>query len=136
MAAPASTPASISDVPTAPSRVPAATTTSVIADIPASTSSAASDLSYGQLERAVAEWAIELEEQEKTFLAKAAKVNAFDRALAANEGRIVALNEAVERIKADQQVREYSDTHLQCIMHRVSSARIESWTSSRASSAS
>ena len=60
--------------------------------------------SYRQLEEAINKWTLELEEQEKVFLNQATQVNAWDRMMVNNGEKIVSLNEAVDKVKLDQQV--------------------------------
>jgi len=55
------------------------------------------------MEEAVNKWTMELEEQEKVFLNQATQVNAWDRLLVSNGDKISELNEALERVKLDQQ---------------------------------
>ena len=64
-------------------------------------------MSYRQLEEAINKWTLELEEQEKVFLNQATQVNAWDRMLVGNGEKIVTLNEAVEKVKLDQQRLEH-----------------------------
>lgn len=97
---------------------PAATTTSVVtAVVPAvtSTTSIASTIAIGttttpgssinfrKLEEEINKWTSELEEQERIFLTQATQVNAWDRVLIANGEKIAQLNDALERVKLDQE---------------------------------
>ncbi|PRD29638.1 UNVERIFIED_CONTAM: Nup62 [Trichonephila clavipes] len=70
-----------------------------------STSSGAlpATINFRQLEDSINKWKIELEEQEKVFLNQATQVNAWDRLLISNGEKITLLNDAVERVKLDQQ---------------------------------
>ena len=61
-------------------------------------------MNYRQLEESINKWTLELEEQEKIFLNQATQVNAWDRMLVTNGDKIVNLNQAVEKVKLDQQV--------------------------------
>lgn len=63
-------------------------------------------MTYGQLEEEINRATLELEEQEKVFLNQATQVNAWDRMLVANGDKIVELNEAIEKVTLDQQVRQ------------------------------
>jgi nuclear pore complex protein Nup62 len=75
---------------------------------------AVSATSYRQLEEAINKWTLELEEQEKVFLNQATQVNAWDRMLVGNGENIVSLNEAVEKVKLDQQVTSNDDHYFVC----------------------
>lgn len=63
-------------------------------------------LNFCQLEEFINNWTLELEEQEKIFINQATQVNAWDKILLHNGEKIVHLNEAVEKIKADQEAME------------------------------
>lgn len=62
-------------------------------------------MTYRQLEEAINKWTLELEEQEKVFLNQATQVNAWDRLLVNNGEKIISLNDSVEKVRLDQQVR-------------------------------
>lgn len=66
--------------------------------------STASQLSYHQLEEHINKWTLEFEEQEKVFTEQATQINAWDKLLISNNGKIVELNDAVKKVKTDQQV--------------------------------
>ncbi|XP_033152669.1 nuclear pore glycoprotein p62 [Drosophila mauritiana] len=66
--------------------------------------SAASQLSYHQLEEHINKWTLEFEEQEKVFTEQATQINAWDKLLISNNQKIVELNDAVKKVKTDQQV--------------------------------
>ncbi|XP_058835775.1 nuclear pore glycoprotein p62 [Topomyia yanbarensis] len=63
-------------------------------------------LNFCQLEEFINKWTLELEEQEKLFTNQATQVNAWDKLLLANGEKIVTLNEAVEKVKAEQDAME------------------------------
>nr|XP_019550201.2 LOW QUALITY PROTEIN: nuclear pore glycoprotein p62 [Aedes albopictus] len=63
-------------------------------------------LNFCQLEEFINKWTLELEEQEKLFTNQATQVNAWDKLLLGNGEKIVALNEAVEKVKAEQVAME------------------------------
>ncbi|XP_050096361.1 nuclear pore glycoprotein p62 [Anopheles aquasalis] len=63
-------------------------------------------LKFFQLEEFINKWTLELEEQEKLFTNQATQVNAWDNMLLANGEKIVALNEAVVKVKAEQNAME------------------------------
>lgn len=65
-----------------------------------------SQLNYCQLEEFINKWTLELEEQEKLFTNQATQVNAWDKLLLSNGEKIVALNESVEKVKAEQDTME------------------------------
>ncbi|XP_043643858.1 nuclear pore glycoprotein p62 [Drosophila teissieri] len=66
--------------------------------------STASQLSYHQLEEHINKWTLEFEEQEKVFTEQATQINAWDKLLISNNQKIVELNDAVKKVKTDQQV--------------------------------
>ncbi|XP_055645256.1 nuclear pore glycoprotein p62-like [Toxorhynchites rutilus septentrionalis] len=66
-----------------------------------SSSVSGTQLNFCQLEEFINKWTLELEEQEKLFTNQATQVNAWDKLLLGNGEKIVALNEAVEKVKAD-----------------------------------
>lgn len=80
-----------------------ATTTKTTDSTPASQSS---QLNFSQLEEYINKWTLELEEQEKVFTNQATQINAWDKLLIANNDKIVALNDAVQEVKASQQTLE------------------------------
>ncbi|XP_035682549.1 nuclear pore glycoprotein p62-like isoform X1 [Branchiostoma floridae] len=59
-------------------------------------------MTFTQLEEKINKWSVQLEETERTFLHQATQVNAWDRQVIENGEKIVALNEAVQRVKLDQ----------------------------------
>lgn len=65
-----------------------------------------SQLNYCQLEEFINKWTLELEEQEKLFTNQATQVNAWDKLLLSNGEKIIALNESVEKVKAEQDTME------------------------------
>ncbi|SPP73436.1 nuclear pore glycoprotein p62 [Drosophila guanche] len=64
----------------------------------------ASQLSYNQLEEHINKWTLEFEEQEKVFTEQATQINAWDKLLISNNHKIIELNDAVKKVKNDQQV--------------------------------
>ncbi|CAD7013496.1 unnamed protein product [Ceratitis capitata] len=66
----------------------------------------ASQLSYNQLEEHINKWTLELEEQEKVFADQATHINAWDKILISNNHKILELNDAVQKVKSDQQTLE------------------------------
>ncbi|XP_017467101.1 PREDICTED: nuclear pore glycoprotein p62 [Rhagoletis zephyria] len=66
----------------------------------------ASHLSYNQLEDHINKWTLELEEQEKVFADQATQINAWDKILISNNHKILELNDAVQKVKSDQQTLE------------------------------
>lgn len=66
--------------------------------------STANQLSYNQLEEHINKWTLEFEEQEKVFTEQATQINAWDKLLISNNQKIVELNDAVKKVKTDQQV--------------------------------
>ncbi|XP_013115557.2 nuclear pore glycoprotein p62 [Stomoxys calcitrans] len=66
----------------------------------------ASQLSYNQLEEHINKWTLELEEQEKVFTDQATQINAWDKVLISNNQKILDLNDAVQKVKSDQQTLE------------------------------
>lgn len=63
-------------------------------------------VSYNQLEEHINKWTLELEEQEKIFTDQATQINAWDKILISNNQKILELNDAVQKIKADQSTLE------------------------------
>lgn len=63
-------------------------------------------INFYALEENINKWTIELEEQEKLFSNQATQVNAWDSILLKNGQKIVELNKAVEKVKADQTAME------------------------------
>lgn len=63
-------------------------------------------MTFGQIEEHINKWTLELEEQEKTFTNQATQINAWDKLLINNNDKIIALNEAVQKVKIDQQTLE------------------------------
>jgi len=66
----------------------------------------ANKITFGQIEEHINKWTLELEEQEKTFTNQATQINAWDKLLISNNDKIIALNEAVQKVKIDQQTLE------------------------------
>ncbi|XP_065367889.1 nuclear pore glycoprotein p62 [Calliphora vicina] len=66
----------------------------------------ASQLSYNQLEEHINKWTLELEDQEKVFTDQATQINAWDKILISNNQKILDLNDAVQKVKSDQQTLE------------------------------
>lgn len=64
----------------------------------------ATQLSYHQLEEHINKWTLEFEEQEKVFTEQATQINAWDKLLIGNNQKIIELNDAVQKVKNDQQV--------------------------------
>ncbi|XP_034476710.1 nuclear pore glycoprotein p62 [Drosophila innubila] len=64
----------------------------------------ATQLSYNQLEEHINKWTLEFEEQEKVFTEQATQINAWDKLLIGNNQKIIELNDAVQKVKNDQQV--------------------------------
>ncbi|EDW02308.1 nuclear pore glycoprotein p62 [Drosophila grimshawi] len=64
----------------------------------------ASQLTYNQLEEHINKWTLEFEEQEKVFTEQATQINAWDKLLIGNNQKIIELNDAVQKVKNDQQV--------------------------------
>lgn len=75
-------------------------TGTVVSSAPSGTSTS---LNFCQLEESINKWTLELEEQEKVFMNQATQVNAWDHLLIGNGEKIVGLNNAVERVKLEQQ---------------------------------
>ncbi|PNF19859.1 Nuclear pore glycoprotein p62 [Cryptotermes secundus] len=71
--------------------------------VSSASSGASTSLNFCQLEESINKWTLELEEQEKLFMNQATQVNAWDRLLIGNGEKIVGLNNAVERVKLEQQ---------------------------------
>lgn len=69
-------------------------------------SSATAQMNFYSLEEQINKWTLELEEQEKVFVNQATQVNAWDSILLKNGEKIVDLNKAVEKVKADQVAME------------------------------
>lgn len=59
-------------------------------------------INFYTLEENINKWTLELEEQEKLFINQATQVNAWDSILLKNGEKILELNKAVEKVKADQ----------------------------------
>ncbi|XP_069668794.1 nuclear pore glycoprotein p62-like [Periplaneta americana] len=71
--------------------------------VSSASSGGSTSLNFCQLEESINKWTLELEEQEKVFMNQATQVNAWDRLLIGNGEKIVGLNNAVERVKLEQQ---------------------------------
>nr|CAD7568001.1 unnamed protein product [Timema californicum] len=76
---------------------------SILATSTVATTGSSASLNFVQLEENINKWAMELQEQEKVFQNQATQVNTWDRLLIANGDKIVSLNNAVERVKMEQQ---------------------------------
>lgn len=63
-------------------------------------------VSYNQMEEYINKWTLELEEQEKVFLDQASQINAWDQLLISNNQKILELNNAVQKVKAEQETLE------------------------------
>ncbi|XP_055919881.1 nuclear pore glycoprotein p62 [Eupeodes corollae] len=63
-------------------------------------------MTYNQLEEHINKWTLELEEQEKIFTDQATQINAWDKILISNNQKILELNDAVQKVKTDQQTLE------------------------------
>ncbi|KAK4885126.1 hypothetical protein RN001_001397 [Aquatica leii] len=74
------------------------TTTSTLSALPAT-----GTLTFAQLEDAVNKWALDLEEQGKTFGNQARHLNAWDRLLISNGEKILGVSNGLETIKQQQQ---------------------------------
>lgn len=94
-------PAPATTAPTTTNQVSLSTTTLTT---PASTN--ATQMNFYSLEEQINKWTLELEEQEKIFTNQATQVNAWDSILLKNGEKIVDLNKAVEKVKADQVAME------------------------------
>lgn len=70
--------------------------------MPASTN----QLNFCQLEELINKWTLELEEQEKIFMNQATQVNSWDNMLISNSNKIMSINDAVEKVKIEQQALE------------------------------
>lgn len=76
--------------------------TTTLSSVPASTN----QLNFCQLEELINKWTLELEEQEKIFMNQATQVNSWDNMLITNNNKIMAINDAVEKVKIEQQALE------------------------------
>lgn len=85
---------------------PAVNLTTTTQTTQSSSVAGAQQLNFCQLEEFINKWTLELEEQEKLFTNQATQVNAWDNLLLGNGEKIVALNEAVEKVKAEQDSME------------------------------
>jgi nuclear pore complex protein Nup62 len=65
-----------------------------------------SQMNFYSLEEQINKWTLEIEEQEKIFTNQATQVNAWDSILLKNGEKIVELNNAMEKVKADQSAME------------------------------
>ncbi|EDW08353.1 nuclear pore glycoprotein p62 [Drosophila mojavensis] len=90
---------------------PAAATGSTFANLSTATKTTdsatvanATQLTYHQLEEHINKWTLEFEEQEKVFTEQATQINAWDKLLIGNNQKIIELNDAVQKVKNDQQV--------------------------------
>ncbi|KAG5680714.1 hypothetical protein PVAND_010204 [Polypedilum vanderplanki] len=102
----ASTGFSLTSAPTQP----AATTTQISLTTNTlttpSSSAPANSMNFYSLEELINKYNLELAEQEKIFINQATQVNAWDNILLKNGEKIVELNKAVEKVKADQSAME------------------------------
>lgn len=85
----------------------AASLTTTTATTSSAASSSTPQLNFCQLEEHINKWTLTLEEQEKMFINQATQVNSWDKVLNANNNKIVALNNAVQQAKADQDALEH-----------------------------
>lgn len=89
----------------------AASVAASLTTITATTSSAAASstpqLNFCQLEEHINKWTLALEEQEKMFINQATQVNSWDKILILNNNKIVALSDAVQKVKSDQDALEH-----------------------------
>lgn len=76
--------------------------TTTLSSVPASTN----QLNFCQLEELINKWTLELEEQEKIFMNQATQVNSWDNMLISNSNKIMSINDAVEKVKIEQQALE------------------------------
>lgn len=65
----------------------------------ASANAPAAQLSFSNLEEHINKWTLALDEQEKMFMNQATQVNSWDKVLISNNNKIVALSEAVEKVR-------------------------------------
>ncbi|CAD7076968.1 unnamed protein product [Hermetia illucens] len=100
----AATTASTTEAPKPAGAVTSLTSATKTTDSTPATQS--SQLNFSQLEEYINKWTLELEEQEKNFTNQATQINAWDKLLIANNDKIVALNDAVQKVKADQTTLE------------------------------
>uniref|UniRef100_A0A1Q3EZD3 Putative nuclear pore glycoprotein p62 n=1 Tax=Culex tarsalis TaxID=7177 RepID=A0A1Q3EZD3_CULTA len=85
---------------------PAANLTTTTQTTQSTAVTGAQQLNFCQLEEFINKWTLELEEQEKLFTNQATQVNAWDKLLLGNGEKIVALNDAVEKVKTEQVAME------------------------------
>jgi nuclear pore complex protein Nup62 len=64
-------------------------------------------MTFRQLEENINKWTLELEDMEKQFTNQATQVNAWDQLLVKNGEKILNLNDAVNRVRQDQQRLEH-----------------------------
>ena len=85
------------------------TTSASLATTTTTTQSTAvsTQLNFSQVEEHINKWTSELEEQAKMFMNQATQVNSWDKLLINNNNKIVQLNEAVEKVKIEQQALEH-----------------------------
>jgi len=76
--------------------------TTTLSSVPANSN----QLNFCQLEELINKWTLELEEQEKIFMNQATQVNSWDNMLISNSNKIMAINDAVEKVKIEQQALE------------------------------
>ncbi|KAG4068508.1 hypothetical protein HA402_004849 [Bradysia odoriphaga] len=76
--------------------------TTTLSSVPANTN----QLNFCQLEELINKWTLELEEQEKIFMNQATQVNSWDNMLISNSNKIMSINDAVEKVKIEQQALE------------------------------
>lgn len=85
-------------------------TTATLSSVPTTTLSSvpasANQLNFCQLEELINKWTLELEEQEKIFMNQATQVNSWDNMLISNSNKIMSINDAVEKVKIEQQALE------------------------------
>ncbi|XP_030387457.1 nuclear pore glycoprotein p62 [Scaptodrosophila lebanonensis] len=109
-AAQQATAVAVAPLPTT-SAAPAGSTGSAFANLTTATKTTdsaavvnASQMSYHQLEEHINKWTLEFEELEKVFTEQATQTNAWDKLLISNNHKIIELNDAVQKVKNDQQM--------------------------------
>lgn len=112
-AAPASSAASLAPAPNPLGQAPStfvssqpAASLSTTTTTTASANAPSAQMNFCQLEEHINKWTLALEEQEKMFMNQATQVNSWDKVLINNNNKIIALSEAVEKVKIDQQSLE------------------------------
>lgn len=97
-------------VPATSTSAPTGGTTATLSSVPTTTLSSVpattNQLNFCQLEELINKWTLELEEQEKIFMNQATQVNSWDNMLISNSNKIMSINDAVEKVKIEQQALE------------------------------